>query len=133
MVYGNRYKEVKPAGMLKNMRHKWTMFVEFEQIGDQEIDPNLLIDKVRYGLHSTFRNSHVDVNSSESQNFEFCYVGWGEFEIPITINFKKGVQFGDGQGILKLDHMLCFQGRGKWREIVLQLRKSAVKELGIQV
>ena len=66
MVYGNRYEEVKPAGKNKNMRHKWTVFVKFEKIGNQRINPNLLIDKVRYGLHSTFRNPHVDVRPSPS-------------------------------------------------------------------
>ena len=78
MVYGNRYEEVKPAGKNKNMRHKWTVFIKFEKIGKQrilansdlisanKINPNLLIDKVRYGLHSTFRNPHVDVLPSPS-------------------------------------------------------------------
>lgn len=47
------------------------------------------IDFVRYELHPTFVNPERIVRDRKSQ-FQLRLVGWGIFEIPITIQFKDG-------------------------------------------
>ncbi len=49
------------------------------------------IEKVRYGLHPTFGAEYQDVRASEqNKNFEMTFIGWGTFEIPVTIFLRKG-------------------------------------------
>ena len=47
------------------------------------------IDYVRYELHPTFVNPERIIRDRKSQ-FQLRLVGWGIFEIPITIQFKDG-------------------------------------------
>jgi len=47
------------------------------------------IDYVRYELHPTYANPERIIRDRKSQ-FQLRLVGWGIFEIPITIQFKDG-------------------------------------------
>jgi transcription initiation factor IIF auxiliary subunit len=42
---------------------------------------------VRIGLHETFGVEYRDL---KGKPFEITYHGWGTFDIPFTIYFKKG-------------------------------------------
>jgi hypothetical protein len=47
------------------------------------------IDYVRYELHPTFVNSERIIRDRKTK-FQLRLVGWGIFEIPVTIQFKDG-------------------------------------------
>ena len=49
----------------------------------------MLIEKVRFGLHESFGMDHIDVKSNAEGKFEFACNGFGTFEIPMTIYFKR--------------------------------------------
>ena len=52
------------------------MFVKFE---DSNFDANMLIEKVRFGLHPTFGMEYRDIHTSPNRSFEMKYIGWGTF------------------------------------------------------
>ena len=89
MTYGNKHELVEGVTSKggKVNRHKWTAFFRFE-------DPQLekmkhhLIDKVRFGLHETFAVPHKDVKGDKGP-YELSMFGWGTFEVPITVFWKK--------------------------------------------
>ena len=57
--------------------------------------------------------------------------GWGTFSIPVTIHFRRAT--GLNPRTMELEHMLCFDGNGKWKTIAITLPKSHAKKLGIKV
>lgn len=62
------------------------MFVKF---ANKDINANRLIEKVRFGLHETFGMDYMDVKANHDGKFEMSFTGWGTFDIPITIHFKR--------------------------------------------
>ena len=62
---------------------EWSLRIN---ITDQVLDQ---IDYVRYELHPTFVNPERIIRDRKS-HFQLRLVGWGIFEIPITIRFKDG-------------------------------------------
>ena len=62
------------------------MFVKF---ANKNINENKMIEKVRYGLHPTFGVDYMDVRAGQKPNFEMTFNGWGTFDIPITIFFRR--------------------------------------------
>ena len=104
------------------------MFVKFS---NSSIDPNRLIEKVRFGLHPTFGMDYMDVRANPSQKFEMAFTGWGTFDIPTTIHFKRELCLPADKRKLELNHYLCFDGAGKWRSINLPIKKTAALRLGI--
>ena len=85
LVYGNRHESVAADGY-KHNTHKWTMFVKF---ANKDVNANSLIEKVRFGLHPTFGMDFMDVKAGPSGKFEMGFTGWGTFDIPTTIHFKR--------------------------------------------
>jgi len=85
IVFGNRHEAVPAAGFSGNT-HKWTMFVKF---ADKKITANRLIEKVRFGLHETFGVDYKDVKHVTNNAYEMTFTGWGTFEIPLTIHFRR--------------------------------------------
>ena len=71
-------------------------------------------------LHPTFRNPKVFVNQAP---FRLCKVGWGYFELPITVHFKKATGILDPQ---TFEHTLSFDGDGKHRKFVLTVNKNRI-------
>ena len=104
------------------------MFVKFS---DKHINANKLIEKVRFGLHPTFGMDHMDVKANPSGKFEMGFKGWGTFDIPVTIHFRRELQLEADKRQLKLDHYLSFDGNGKWRTVVLPIKKAAALKLEI--
>ena len=62
---------------------------------------------MKFGLHPTFGVTEMDV---KSEPFELRRIGWGTFEIPIEIYFRRDT---GRKEILKLSHYLSFNGQGK--------------------
>ena len=104
MIYGNRHEEGKAVGNAANT-HKWTMFVKFAR---NDINASKLIEKVRIELHETFRQPVREIKPNKDGKFEFVMNGWGTFNIPITIFFKKGVGMEQQGNQLWFEHMLSF-------------------------
>lgn len=67
----------------KHQAYVWKMYL---QLDDTILDK---IDYVQYNLHPTFPNPERIIRDKKS-NFRLKFVGWGIFEIPITIEFKDG-------------------------------------------
>ena len=55
-------------------------------------------------------------------NYEMTFVGWGAFNIPITIHFKRVT--GLNPRTMELQHSLSFDGPGKWKTIAMTIKKS---------
>ena len=109
--YGNTYKEVKNP--INENRHEWTMFVRL--VGEHKGKESKLIEKVRFGLSETSIVDHRIVKPTANQNLQITYRGWGYFNVPITIYWSK--QSGIKEP-MELNHMLCFEGNGKWTQVV---------------
>jgi len=64
-------------------QYQWRVFVkDTESVLDS-------IERVTYLLHPTFVNPLRVIKDRENK-FELVSIGWGEFEIEITIKFKEG-------------------------------------------
>ena len=66
----------------------------FVSLGIQKLQGKMLIEKVRYGLNASFGKEFVEIQVpkgkvNNNQFFEMSYNGWGVFNIPVTITFKK--------------------------------------------
>ena len=48
-----------------------------------------LIDKVEFELHPTFKNPLKTVKGGTGKKFELGMIGWGTFDIPITIYWSE--------------------------------------------
>ena len=131
IVYGNRHETVPSRGNVPENTHKWTMFVKIA--GDNSIDPNRLIEKVRFGLHETFGMEYMDVKAGPNKKFEMTFTGWGTFDIPITIHFKRELCLEPENRKMDLNHYLCFNGNGKWRSVNLPIKKTVAIKLGIPI
>ena len=64
------------------------------------------IEKVRFGLHPTFGCEHRDVRANSSGTFDLTYIGWGYFDMPITIYWQKST--GIAQEPTTINHTLNF-------------------------
>ena len=78
-----------------------------------------IIQKVRIGLHPTFGMDYIDVKAQAGKAFEFSCKGWGSFDMPFTIYFKRQLFMKP----LVVDHTLQVDGKGKWRNVVIQMNK----------
>ena len=63
-------------------------------------------------MHDSFAVDHKIVKAAVGQKLEITYKGWGYFNVPITIYWSKHTGIKEP---LELDHMLSFNGNGKWR------------------
>ena len=76
----------------------------FVSLGIQKLQGKMLIEKVRYGLNASFGKEFVEIQVPKAPKvnnnlfFEMSYNGWGVFNIPVTITFKKelGMRFYSG-------------------------------------
>ena len=90
------------------------------------IDIWKLVDKVKFELHST---SIVPFRIEKSKAFRdqigITYVGWGSYDIPITIYFKEKAKLEP----LILTHYLCFERPGEWRNCKFKINKQRLRSL----
>jgi transcription initiation factor IIF auxiliary subunit len=92
---GNRHELVenpKQANSNKNLKnkHKWTCFIELNHPMLKKYTYKL-IDKVDFQLHETFRPPLRTAKSVEGKPIEYSTIGWGTFDVPMTIHWKKEV------------------------------------------
>ncbi|CAI2373986.1 unnamed protein product [Moneuplotes crassus] len=120
--YGNRHKLAeRPTNYHKNRsvknKHIWTAFIEVIHPRVKDTD---LIEKVKFELHETFKNPTRFVTKAP---FKFTINGWGEFELPMTITWKKHLKMPP----TTFYHDLCFDDGGKWHEYVFRIHEDLIK------
>ena len=91
-----------------------------------------LIEKVRFGLHPSFGVDHVDIKTTnENDEYAMTFKGWGSFEIPTTIYFRRTT--GLNPRNMEFTHMLHLDGAGKWKTVSVFIPKANAKKLGFKV
>ena len=63
--------------------------------------------KVCFELDETFGTIH---NDKKQAPFELSRIGWGTFNIPISVFFRRETGIKD---VIELNHELSFEGNGK--------------------
>ncbi|CAD8060767.1 unnamed protein product [Paramecium primaurelia] len=125
VVYGNLYKRID--NQEKKNVNQWTLIVKMEYNKDSDraalknFDINDMIESVTYYLHETFHPNKVTVKQAP---FQLQRLGWGVFNIPILIKFKKEYNIPN----LEVDHYLSFQGNGSMQKQITKLDISNLKE-----
>ena len=92
---------------MENKKFRWTAFVRATNIEEY-------VEMVEFKLHHTFKQP---IRQIKEAPFETTNTGWGWFELPITINFKKetGIQ------PVTVNHKLEFANGGEARSIKVLL------------
>lgn len=111
ILTGNRHQLVGSPSASGN-EHDWTFFVRLSR-------PEL-VSYIRVNLHPTFRPPFLILRSPP---FEVRRIGWGYFNIQVTVVLKEGWEWvggtevrgelSDRKGALALGWMLDFDGDGK--------------------
>ena len=83
------------------------------------------VEKVKFDLHPSFGVTELSVKSVP---YEMKRVGWGTFEIPVTIYFRRDTGRREP---LKLEHMLSFEGKGKYQTISVSFDKDKLAQLKV--
>ena len=99
VIFGNDHKEIKGTGQ---NNHEWCVFV---RLANKDEDISNYITKVTFELHPTFLDPIIVKTKAP---FEHTAIGWGTFNIPITIKWNPGL----GLEATKVEHMLSFDGNG---------------------
>jgi hypothetical protein len=117
LLYGNKHelildpKESRSNSECQN-KHRWTVFVEASNVETKDI-----IQKVVFGLHPTFGCTKIEVKHNP---YELVRVGWGTFDIPIKIYFRKFMK----REPLEINHYLSFSGNGETKVNILKIDKQ---------
>uniref|UniRef100_A0A7S3NSW9 YEATS domain-containing protein n=1 Tax=Euplotes crassus TaxID=5936 RepID=A0A7S3NSW9_EUPCR len=110
--FGNKHKEIQATAYMEN-DHEWIAFVEF-------VNPEYtkrFVSKVEFKLHPTFQPSKVTV---DRMPFQIKRIGWGIFEIKITITWRHWMK----KEPTKYTHMLSFDGDGKRNAFIVDVPKD---------
>ena len=122
ILYGNKHRLVpNPAksrsDSAETNKHEWIAFVTINHEGLKAED---LIESVTFELHETFRNP---IRKVSKPPFQLKTKGWGTFEIPITIKWKKAVS----PAPTTLSHYLSFDGEGAWKTYTIRVHADKLK------
>ncbi|KAL4509285.1 hypothetical protein ABPG72_018216 [Tetrahymena utriculariae] len=91
LEYGNNHEfeqnqQQSQSNPNKTNSHRWCCFVKLNVSQGKESD---YIDRVEFKLHETFKQPLVTSNKAP---FQVSCLGWGTFQIPIKIYWKKWLQ-----------------------------------------
>ena len=76
-------------------------------------------------MHPTFGVTEIDVKAAP---YEMKRIGWGTFEIPIEIFFRRET---GRRETLKLSHYLSFEGTGKRINFTVSFDKEKLEKINI--
>lgn len=79
--YGNLHNYVPTKN--KN-KHNWKLFVKV--VSPPRLMMSDIVDSVEYQLHNDFGDK---IRKLSSPSFQASFWGWGTFEIPLMLKFKK--------------------------------------------
>ena len=78
---------------------------------------------MRFGLHPTFGCDYIDVKPESGKNdISLSRIGWGTFDIPITVFWKRNLK----KEIPTFNHYLHLDGNGKWTTISMFFNKNLI-------
>lgn len=109
LQYGNRHSLVNVG----SNGHNWTAFVS---LNDDRLDISNYVERVVFQLHPTFKNPTREVTSAP---FKLACLGWGTFEIGITVFWKPWLE----KEPTVLAHDLSFEGDGAWGTKTVEFSK----------
>ena len=117
---GNTHHEVK-KGM-----HKWACYFKAT---DPSIEKNMhkIKSKGKFELHESFKNPVRWVESRQGKTFQLDCGGWGYFDLPVTIYFKK--ETGKGDQPFSITWPLSFDGTDKSKKIKLTFNAQKITPL----
>jgi hypothetical protein len=115
IVYGNTHQEVtnpkrSRSDKEKTNSHKWSCFVKIENGQTKNY-----IRKVVFGMHPSFGATQIEVKAFP---FQITRIGWGTFNIPITIHWHKNIKI---QNPLVLEYELSFNANGETKVHILKI------------
>ena len=111
LLIGNRHKLVEEAGQSTN-KHDWTFFLAGKNFLVEK-----LVSSVDIELHPTFPNPKFKLAKAP---FQFSRIGWGVFDIGVTVHFKE--EFGLAP--IKTSHYLSFSQPLTQRDLKVKVPKD---------
>ena len=112
-LYGNTHKNIITS---KFNSHEWTFFLKIENGNTEDY-----VEKIVVTLHPTFPKPIITL---EEDLFEFTRIGWGVFDIPFEIYWKKWT----GLEPSECTHFLSFQQNGKENKSRVKIDRSKFEE-----
>mmetsp|Transcript_10536 Transcript_10536/g.43548 ORF Transcript_10536/g.43548 Transcript_10536/m.43548 type:complete len:211 (+) Transcript_10536:78-710(+) len=103
----------------ENNSHKWTVYLR--GAGGEDVDLSHVVSKVVFGLHPSFKQPQRVI---ESPPYEVTEMGWGEFEITITVHFHADAN----EKPLELTHALKLYEDGFQQGAAQSTKKPVVSE-----
>ena len=97
-------------------KHGWRVFVRVEH---DELNDSDLIQSVKFTLHETFKKPERLI---EQAPFELSTAGWGTFDIPIHIEWRKELKMMPSD----FEHELSFDGEGETKQYILRVNKQEI-------
>ncbi|CDW88400.1 yeats family protein [Stylonychia lemnae] len=134
-MYGNDHKLIPNPKKLNSQhlgeeienKHTWTVFVRIVKSQGQIIgnEAKKFISKVKFGLHPTFGATEQTV---QQEPFQMTKIGWGTFEVPIEIHFRRETGKRDK---VTLSHYLSFNGHGETKWFTVTFDKEKLEQMSI--
>ena len=112
ILYGNTHELVPSLvnsdSSESSNKHKWGAFVKV--VGESS---DKFISKVNFKLHPTFNPNEVSVNKPP---FQISRIGWGTFDVPMTIYWKSNYNTKP----VELSHTLSFTDKGETKVYIFK-------------
>ena len=105
-------------------RHFWIAFVQYTS---DKCMTSRFVEKVKFELCEGFNPPIRIVKSQPGKRVEISTKGWGYFDLPMTIYFKKSL----GLEPVTIEHELCFDGDGKWEKYRFEVSKARLRTVMI--
>ncbi len=112
-LFGNTHKNISTSD---SNTHEWTFFLKIENGNTQDY-----IEKIVVTLHPTFPKPIIKL---EEEPFEFTRIGWGVFDIPSRIYWKKWT----GLEPSEITHFLSFQQNGSQNKFGVKIDRKKFEE-----
>ncbi|CDW73750.1 yeats family protein [Stylonychia lemnae] len=120
-----RFKSEYNANEIVENKHKWKVFIRIVRSREDKaiLKASQFIEKVVFTLDPSFIEDEIEI---KKEPFELSKIGWGTFDIPIEIFFKKETGKTD---TVSLNHLLNFDGNGETKYFTVAFDKLKVKKL----
>ena len=92
-------------------------------LNDNVDETSKYIKSVTYYLHPTFKPSVIKISEAP---FLLSRLGWGYFPIQMVVEYQPEV----GIKPMTMEHMLCFDGKGKTQSVLIEAEDGNDKKMG---
>ena len=123
--FGNTHEDVQNPKQSRSKpgtknTHRWCMFMS---LNDNVDETSKYIKSVTYYLHPTFKPSVIKISEAP---FLLSRLGWGYFPIQMVVEYQPEV----GIKPMTMEHMLCFDGKGKTQSVLIEAEDGNDKKMG---